>query len=87
MFSLNVLLSRKADGSVLLVSNFYGPTCVSLRVGLFLELKAISEVSPDVWLVIGDFNVMFSLQDKNGVPSNVSEIFSLQGGHQRYRLV
>ncbi len=62
-FSLNVLLSRKADGSVLLVSNFYGPTSAPLRVGLFSELRAISEVAPTSCLAIGDFNVLFSVQD------------------------
>ncbi len=73
-FSLNVLLSRKADGSVVLVSNFYGPNSAPLRAGLFSEIKAIYEIAPPVWLAIGDFNVLFSVQDKNGAPSNVAEI-------------
>ncbi len=73
-FSLNVLLQRKADGLVLLVSNIYGPTDFARRSAFFEELKAISARAPSVWMAMGDFNTLFSVHDKNGTPSNFSEI-------------
>ncbi len=73
-YSLHVLLKRHADGRELLISNFYGPTTASPKVDLFRELHCTSELAPAIWLALGDFNVLYSLQDKNGMPSNVSEI-------------
>ncbi len=40
-FTLNVVLRRKADGSHFTISNFYGPTCDSLKPAFFQEIRSI----------------------------------------------
>ncbi len=41
MFSLTVVLKRRADGSLFSLSNVYGPTCHALRASFFEELRII----------------------------------------------
>nr|CAD1829323.1 unnamed protein product [Ananas comosus var. bracteatus] len=77
-FSLNVVLKNKSDGSVFLISNIYGPTCANLKDDFFLELRSISLHSHGRWAVLGDFNALLSLRDKNGIPSNTNEIFTFR---------
>ncbi len=74
-YSLNVVLQRKADGTVFLISNIYGPTCPARKAEFFLELSSISSQAPANWALLGDFNTILALHDKNGAPSNISEIF------------
>ncbi len=71
-FSLNVILKRKSDNSVMMISNIYGPIDSSLKAVFFSELLDIRTLSPNVWAVLGDFNALFSIRDKNGPPQNVS---------------
>ncbi len=78
LYSLNVLLKRKADGTVLLVSNIYGPTCPARKGEFFLDLKSIKDHAPPVWVALGDFNTLLSLQDKNGAPSNIATILQFR---------
>nr|CAD1824707.1 unnamed protein product [Ananas comosus var. bracteatus] len=73
-FSLNVVLKRKVDGKVFYVSNVYGPTRVDLKPAFFQELREICGRSVGVWAVLGDFNTLHSLSDKNGLPSNYADI-------------
>nr|CAD1826001.1 unnamed protein product [Ananas comosus var. bracteatus] len=73
-FSLNVVLKRKVDGKVFYVSNVYGPTRVDLKPVFFQELREICGRSVGAWAVLGDFNTLLSLSDKNGQPSNSAEI-------------
>ncbi len=47
VFSLNVLLKRKADGKVALFSNIYGPTIAHLKENFFYELKTICDRAPN----------------------------------------
>nr|CAD1834396.1 unnamed protein product [Ananas comosus var. bracteatus] len=73
-FSLNVVLKRKVDGKVFYVTNVYGPTRVDLKPAFFQELREICGRSVGAWAVLGDFNTLLSLSDKNGMPSNSAEI-------------
>nr|CAD1838628.1 unnamed protein product [Ananas comosus var. bracteatus] len=73
-FSLNVVLKRKVDEAVVLISNIYGPTCNSLKAAFFNELRYINTRSRDVWAALGDFNVLLFVHDKNKATSNISEI-------------
>ncbi len=78
LFSLNLVLRRKADGSCFTISNVYGPTCDSLKSAFFQELRYIGTLSSGAWTVIGDFNVLLSSQDKNGPISSISEIMAFR---------
>nr|CAD1831627.1 unnamed protein product [Ananas comosus var. bracteatus] len=69
---------RKVDGKVFLISNIYGPTSVDLKADFFHELQTICDRAGDRWTALGDFNVMLSVQDKNGAPTNVSEILQFR---------
>ncbi len=73
-YSLNVLLRRKADGTPCLISNIYGSTDPARKAVFFGELQGIKDLAPAVWALLGDFNSLLALQDKNGIPSNVQEI-------------
>nr|CAD1818572.1 unnamed protein product [Ananas comosus var. bracteatus] len=73
-FSLNVVLKRKVDGKVFLISNVYDPTRADLKPVFFQELRRINVPTVDTWVVLGDFNTLLSLKDKNGRPANTSEI-------------
>lgn len=77
-YSLNVVLKNKSDESAFLISNIYGPTCGNHKEDFSLELRSISLHSRDRWAVLGDFNVLLSLRDKNGLPSNINEILSFR---------
>nr|CAD1844318.1 unnamed protein product [Ananas comosus var. bracteatus] len=54
IFSLNVVLKRKRDGSVFMLSNIYGPTCASLKAAFFRELRHLGQRSRGVWAAMGD---------------------------------
>ncbi len=77
-YSLNVLFRRKAGRLELLVSNIYGPTCPSRKLDFFVELKAIKDQAPAVWVAMGDFNTLLSLNDKNGAPSSIPTILQFR---------
>ncbi len=77
-FSLNLVLRRRADGSLFTVSNIYGPTCDSLRTVFFEELRLIGSLIVGVWTMIGDFNVLLSSLDKNGPLSNTSVVLAFR---------
>nr|CAD1834076.1 unnamed protein product [Ananas comosus var. bracteatus] len=78
LYSLNVVLRRKADGKLFTVSNIYGPTDTTLKAGFFQELRSIRELSVGVWTALGDFNVLLSVADKNGLPSSAGDILSFR---------
>lgn len=44
LFSLNVVLRRKVDRKLFMVSNIYGPTDTTLKAGFFQELRSICEL-------------------------------------------
>ncbi len=64
-----MVLRRQEDGCTFIVSNIYGPVGSTLKAAFFQELRLIGARSEGVWTVIDDFNVLLSLQDKNGPPS------------------
>nr|CAD1844395.1 unnamed protein product [Ananas comosus var. bracteatus] len=77
-FSLNVVLKRIVDGQLFSISNVYGPTHDDLKPVFFLELRSIRDRSCGLWAAIGDFNVLLSLEDKNGVPTHISDILNFR---------
>lgn len=75
---LNTLLRQKIDGCLFLISNVYGPTGIITKTPFFDEIRYTSALSQGLWLVMGDFNIILSLQDKNGIPSNISDILAFR---------
>lgn len=75
---LNVLLRRKADGRFFLITNVYSPTGNNSKATFFEEFRNTSHLSRGLWVAIGDFNVLLSLQDKNRTPSNISDILAFR---------
>ncbi len=78
-YSLNVILKRKVDDGLFVISNIYGPTGGTSKVDFFRELLDLHGLSPNIWMALGDFNTLFSLQDKSGTPTNVSSILRFRG--------
>nr|CAD1818104.1 unnamed protein product [Ananas comosus var. bracteatus] len=77
-FSLTVLLKRRVDGATFMISNVYGPTTASLRADFFLELRSFSNFTSGAWTMVGDFNVLLSVDDKNGPTSNIADILKFR---------
>ncbi len=77
-FSVNLVLRRRVDGLLFIVSNIYGPTIASLKSAFFQEIRSIVSQSVGLWTILGDFNVLLSLRDKNGSPSNLNDILNFR---------
>nr|CAD1831509.1 unnamed protein product [Ananas comosus var. bracteatus] len=77
-FSLTVVLKRIVDGNLFTITNVYGPTAAILRADFFHKIRAIGELSTGAWTVLGDFNVLLSVQDKNGPTANVTDILNFR---------
>nr|CAD1836439.1 unnamed protein product [Ananas comosus var. bracteatus] len=58
--------------------NVYGPTTAALRADFFHEIRAIADLSTGAWTVLGNFNVLLSVQDKNGPSVNVTDILNFR---------
>lgn len=78
VYSLNVVLKKIVDGKLFLIANVYGPTCAELKPHFFQELRSICDHSSGLWATLGDFNVLLSLQDKNGLPTCISDILNFR---------
>nr|CAD1819928.1 unnamed protein product [Ananas comosus var. bracteatus] len=61
-----------------MISNVYGPTTASLRAEFFLELRSLNSFTPGPWTMVGDFNVLLSVVDKNGPTSNIADILKFR---------
>ncbi len=77
-FSINTVLRRKVDGLTFTVSNIYGRVIPSLKAAFFQELRYIGSVAVGLWSLLGDFNVLLSLRDKNGPPSSLFDILDFK---------
>ncbi|XP_020086093.1 uncharacterized protein LOC109708688 [Ananas comosus] len=86
-FSLTVVLKRKVDGKMFMITNVHGPTAPNLKADFFLELRSISATSSGAWVVLGDFNVLLSIQDKNGPTTNINDILSFRETVQESGLI
>ncbi|OAY76047.1 hypothetical protein ACMD2_25385 [Ananas comosus] len=61
-----------------MISNVYGPTDVTLKANFFQELRSIHSVSSGIWTLLGDFNVLLSVDDKNGDTAHVADILKFR---------
>lgn len=61
-----------------MISNVYGPSATSLRAEFFLELRSINDFFAGPWTMVGYFNVLLSVEDKNGPTSNIADILKFR---------
>ncbi len=78
VFSLSTTLRRRVDGSTITVSNIYGPTGATHKEAFLQELRALGARVTGVWALMGDFNILLSLRDKNGPPSHVADMLAFR---------
>jgi len=72
-YSLTVFVTLAADGTTLHLTNIYAPT-VSAEKSVFLaELAEIAGHVTGPWIIIGDFNLTRSPEDKNSDAFNFTE--------------
>ncbi len=86
-FSLNLVLRRRVDDRVFSISNVYGPTDPALKDGFLLEVRNIALSVVGVWLLLGDFNLLLSVRDKNGPLARTSEMLSFRATLNALRLL
>ncbi|KAH7687154.1 Exodeoxyribonuclease III protein [Dioscorea alata] len=78
VFSLTLEFSNRLDNSVWLCTSVYGPNARSLRSDFWNELRLIRNLRSSPWVICGDFNVMFSLNDKNTEIHNLGDLVNAQ---------
>nr|CAD1830576.1 unnamed protein product [Ananas comosus var. bracteatus] len=61
-----------------MISNVYGPTDVTLKAYFFQELRSIHSFSTGIWTLLGDFNVLLSVDDKNGATTHITDILNFR---------
>ncbi len=77
-FSLTTELRRKVDGLVFTLSNVYGPIDSALKGAFLQEIRDNGLKAVGVWALLGDFNMLLSLADKNGPSVRTSEMLSFR---------
>ncbi len=77
-FSLTTVLIRKVDGFIFTITNVYGPTGLTLKEVFFRELQELGPRVEGVWALLGDFNTLLSVRDKNAPPSHVADMVSFR---------
>ncbi len=77
-FSLNTVLRWRVDDQVFSVSNLYGPIDRALKEGFLQELRETASGIMGVWVLLGDFNMLLSVRDKNGPLGRTAEVLSFR---------
>lgn len=73
-FSLSISFLNKIDHSSFLCTSVYGPNARSQKAEFWSELHNIRLLSTLPWVLGGDFNATFSIQDKNKGLPNLDDI-------------
>lgn len=68
--SVSVLLQQSSSGAILLVTNVYGPTTDTLKPAFINELRYLSSLATNPWILGGDFNLVRWLIDRSGNQRN-----------------
>nr|CAD1842483.1 unnamed protein product [Ananas comosus var. bracteatus] len=76
--TLDAVWTRGGGRKSFLDLQYLRPYWIHSQADFFQELKSISRQSGEVWAAIGDFNVLLSANDKNGPPTNVSDILGFR---------
>lgn len=64
-FSISIALKNISNNTNWVCSNVYGPNTRSLRFDFWNELHTVRNLHSDPWVIYGDFNTIFTLEDKN----------------------
>lgn len=60
-----VLLKHISSGQCILITNAYGPTQDTLKLGFIQELMFTCNLAKDPWILVGDFNLVRWLTDRS----------------------
>ena len=64
--SVSVLLKQTNSGASLLITNVYGPSTDQLKPAFINEIRSLSSMVNDPWILGGDFNLVRWLIDRSG---------------------
>lgn len=78
-YSIALEFTNKENSSTQACTGVYGPNTRSFKVDFYNELQTIRNSHSLPWVICGDFNTIFSLEDKNKGDSNSRDVFSSQG--------
>lgn len=73
-FTLSVEFFAKNVNLTWRCTTVYGPNAKSLKNAFWEELRASVGPPGMPWIIYGDFNATFNLEDKNGGPHNLEDI-------------
>lgn len=77
-FSLTLKFTNKFDNITWACTTVYGPNSRSIRNDFWNELRLIHDLWPSTWVLSGDFNTTFSINDKNNGFPNSNDLTSAQ---------
>ena len=63
-FSLTAHLTLQTTGVSWWVTVVYGPQCNQAKIQFLEELRGIRQSYPGMWLICGDFNLVYKAEDK-----------------------
>lgn len=78
VFSIKLEFSNLENNSKWACTSIYGPNIRSLKVDFFNELRNIRNIHSLPWVICSDFNIIFSLDDKNKGELNPRDLASSQ---------
>ncbi|XP_071685001.1 uncharacterized protein [Lolium perenne] len=64
-FSLSSTFELVEDGVRFTVTNIYAPCDRACREDFLSEMRSLSDLDPDAWLLVGDFNIARYASDRN----------------------
>lgn len=73
-FSLTIEFVSKKDNFIWRCTTVYGPNARSLKVAFWEELRECASATNVPWIVCGDFNAIFSLEDKSSGAPNLEDV-------------
>lgn len=77
-FSITLNFTNKVDNLSWTCTTVYGPNSRTIRSDFWNELRHVHDSCSSTWVLCGDFNTVFSLNDKNRGFPNASDLASAQ---------
>lgn len=74
-FSLTIQFTSSLNGQVLFLSNIYGPCTLEGKAAFLGWLQSLEAVNYNLWLLVGDFNLIRSLENRNKPGGNALGMF------------
>ncbi|KAH7690203.1 RNA-directed DNA polymerase protein [Dioscorea alata] len=77
-YSISIEFSNTSNNSTWICTSVYDPVTRSLKVDFWNELRNIRSLHALPWIICGDFNTIFSIDDKNSGDLNSRDISTSQ---------